>query len=196
MIDTALVAVLERVDDLDEDALDKFVLAEEHAFPDDGVEVAGADIVYVEGVTALVDLAMESEHVGVGRDAGMELPLASLIILVSLLLHTFDGIFYAGLGVEGAVYDAECPRTQHGHNGECTVIDGLSQGLVCRRRVGHGGWGGCLKQLSPVTGSLVVGRDGCPVCGVGCQQKSIKIRIWWVEVKSFDELCVQSVGLK
>ena len=56
----------------------------------------------------------------------MELPLASLIVLFSFLLNTFDGIFNLGLSIEGAVYNAECPRTQNGHNGECTVVDGLS----------------------------------------------------------------------
>ena len=126
MIDAALVAVLERIDDLDEDALDEFILAEERSRLDDRVKIAGAEIVDVEGVTALVDLTMEGEHVGMGRDAGMELPLASLIVLVSFLLDTFDGIFDPGLGVEGAVYNAECPRTQNGHDGECTVVDGLS----------------------------------------------------------------------
>ena len=145
MVDAALVTMFERINGLDDDALDEFVLAEEHAVPDDGVKVAGANIVYEEGVTALVNLTMEGEHVGMGRDAGMELPLASLVILVSLPLDTFDGIFYASLGVESAVYDAECPRTQNRHNGECAVIDGLSQGLGCRRRVRHSGWGGLLK---------------------------------------------------
>jgi hypothetical protein len=42
---------------------------------------------------------MEGENVGMGRDAGMELPLASLIVLVSFLLDALDGIFNSGLGV-------------------------------------------------------------------------------------------------
>ena len=81
----------------------------------------------------------------------MELSLASPIILVSPLLTTFDSIFYSGRAVEGTVYDAECTRTQNGHNGECTIINGLSQRLGCRRRVRHSGCGWCWKQLSPVT---------------------------------------------
>ena len=194
MVDAALVTMFERINGLDDDTLDEFVLAEEHPIPDDGVKVAGANIVYEEGVTALVDLTMEGEHVGMGRDAGMELPLASLVILVSLPLDTFDGIFHASLGVESAVYDAECPRTQNRHNGECAVIDGLSQGLGCRRRVRHSGWGGCWKQLSPVTGNLVVWWTGLAVCEVGFRQKSMKIR--WVDVNSFAELSVQIVALK
>jgi hypothetical protein len=86
---------------------------------------------------------MEGENVGMGRDAGTELPLASLIVLVSLL-EMLDGIFDFSLGVEGAVYNAECPRTQNGRNGECTVVDGLSQEQGCRRAVGNGVrvWGG------------------------------------------------------
>ena len=107
MIDAAFVAVLERLNDLDEGALDEFILAEERDPLYDRVKIAGAKIVYVEGVTALVDFTMEGENVGVGRDMGMDLSLASLIILVSLLLDTFDGILYAGLGVDNAVYDAE-----------------------------------------------------------------------------------------
>ena len=126
MIDIALVAVLERIDDLDENALDEFIIAEESARLDDRLKIAGADIVDVENVTALVDLTMEGEHVGMGRDAGMELPLASLMVLASFLLDTFNGIIDPSLGVESAVDNAECPRTQNGHNGERTVVDGLS----------------------------------------------------------------------
>ena len=46
MID-ALVVVLERVDDLDEDALDEFIIAEERARLDDRVKIAGTDIIDV-----------------------------------------------------------------------------------------------------------------------------------------------------
>ena len=80
MIDAAFVAVLERLNDLDEGALDEFILAEERDLLYDRVKIAGAKIVYVEGVTALVDFTMEGENVGVGRDMGMDLSLASLII--------------------------------------------------------------------------------------------------------------------
>ena len=127
MIDSSFVAVLERIDDLDEDALDEFILAEERDLPYDRVKIASAKIVYVESVVTLVDLTMEGEDVGVGRDTGMELPLAGLIIFVSLLLDTFDGILYPRLDVDSAIYDAEGPRTQNGLNPESTVIDGLSQ---------------------------------------------------------------------
>ena len=69
---------------------------------------------------------MEGEHVGMGRNASMELSLASLKVLVAVLLDTFHGIIDPSLGIEGAVYNAECPRTQNGHDGECTVVGGLS----------------------------------------------------------------------
>ena len=69
---------------------------------------------------------MEDEHVGMGRNAGMELSLAILKVLVAVLLDTFNGIIDPSLGIESAVYNAECPRTQNGHDGECTVVDGLS----------------------------------------------------------------------
>ena len=140
MINAAFVAVTERINDLEKDALDEFILAEERSFLDDGMKIAGTKIVYEEGVGALVDLAMEGEHVGMGRDTGMELPLASLIILVAL--HTFDSILFTGVGVESSVYDAECPLAQNTHEDECAVIDGLSQELGCRLWVRHGGWGG------------------------------------------------------
>ena len=66
MIDAALVTVLERIDDLDEDALDEFIIAEERARLDDRLKIAGADIVDVEDVTALMNLTMEGEYVGMG----------------------------------------------------------------------------------------------------------------------------------
>ena len=120
------MAVLERVDDLDKDPLDEFIIAEERARLDDRVKIAGTDIIDVEDVTALVDLTMEGEHIGMGRNAGMQLSLASLKVLVAVLRDTFNGIIDPSLGIEGAVYNAESPRTQNGHDGECTVVDGLS----------------------------------------------------------------------
>ena len=69
---------------------------------------------------------MEGEHVGMGRNASMELSLANLKVLVAVLLDTFNGIIDPGLGIESAVYNAESPHTQNGHDGECTVVDGLS----------------------------------------------------------------------
>ena len=157
VINAAFMAVTERINDLEEDVLDEFIFAEKRGFLDDRVKIAGAKIVYEEGVRALVDLAMEGEHVGMGRYTGMKLPLASQIILASPL-NTFDCILYAGVGVEGAIYDAELPRTQNSHDDECAVIDDLTQELGCRLWVRHGWWGlgGCWKQPSPVTGSSVV----------------------------------------
>ena len=66
MIDIALVAVLERIGDLDENALDEFIVAEESARLDDRLKIAGADIVDVEDVTALMNPTMEGEYVGMG----------------------------------------------------------------------------------------------------------------------------------
>ena len=140
MINAAFVAVTERINNLEEDALDEFIFAEESGLLDDGVKIAGTKIVYEEGVRALADLAMEGEHVGMGRDTGIKLPLASQIILASPL-NTFDCILYASVGVEGAIYDAELPRTQDSHDDECAVIDDLTQEMGCRLWVRHGWWG-------------------------------------------------------
>ncbi len=107
MINATCVAVLERVDDLNEDALDEFILAKERDLLYDRVKVAGAKIVHVEGVAALVELTMEGEHVWVGRDTSMELSLASMIMLGTLLLDALDGVVYAGVGVDSAVDNAK-----------------------------------------------------------------------------------------
>ena len=66
MVDSARVAILDRVDDLDEHALDQLVLSEERELADDGVKIASAEVVDEEGEVARVDLAMEVEDVWVG----------------------------------------------------------------------------------------------------------------------------------
>jgi len=63
---SARVAVLEGVDDLDEYALDQLVFSEEGELSDDGVKIAGAEVVDEEGAVTTIDLAMESEDMGVG----------------------------------------------------------------------------------------------------------------------------------
>jgi hypothetical protein len=75
VIDAALVAVLERINDSKVDAFDEFILARERGRLDDRVKIASAEIIdteLTEGVMALVDLVMEGEHVGKGRDASVE----------------------------------------------------------------------------------------------------------------------------
>jgi hypothetical protein len=62
------MAILKRIDDLDENALNQFVLSEEREFPDGGVKIASTDLEVVdeEGEEARVNLTMECEHVRVG----------------------------------------------------------------------------------------------------------------------------------
>jgi len=86
---------------------------------------------------------MKGEHMGVGRDTGVELSLANLIVLNNLLLDTLDGILDACEGVDSTIYDAECARTQDGLDFQSTFIDGLSEELGSRLGVRrHDGWGG------------------------------------------------------
>ena len=66
VVDPARVAVLDCVDDLDEHAFDQLVFSEESELPDDGVKIAGTEVVDEEGEAARVDLAMEREDVWVG----------------------------------------------------------------------------------------------------------------------------------
>ena len=66
MVDSTTVAKLDRVDDLDEHALDELVLSEERELADDGVKIAGTEVIDKEGEVARVDLAMEGEDVWVG----------------------------------------------------------------------------------------------------------------------------------
>ena len=66
VINAMCMTVLERVNDLNEDALDEFILAEERDLPYGRMKVAGAKVVYVEGVGALVELTVEREYVRVG----------------------------------------------------------------------------------------------------------------------------------
>jgi len=105
---------------------------------------------------------MKGEHMGVGRDTGVELSLTNLIVLNNLLLDMLDSILDACEGVDSMIYDAECTCTQDGLDFQSTVIDSLSQELGIRLRVRrHDGQGGRLKRLSPVNGNLVVRWVGC-----------------------------------
>ena len=147
MVDSTRVAILYRVDDLDEHALDKLVFSEERELADDGVKIASAEVVDEEGEVTRVDLAMEGEDVWVGRDPGMELGFASLVVVG---LHALDGILRSRLGVDGTIDDAEGPRTQDGLYPERAVVDGLTQQAVCKRRTGrHSGRGVGGYQPSP-----------------------------------------------
>ena len=66
VVDSTRVTVFDRVDDLDENALDQLVLSEERELPDDGVKIAGTEVVNEEGEVTRVDLAMEREDMWVG----------------------------------------------------------------------------------------------------------------------------------
>ena len=81
MVVPTRVAVLDCVDDLDEHAPDQLILSEERELPDDGVKIAGTEVVDEEGGAARVDLAMEREDVWVGRNSGMELGFTSLVVV-------------------------------------------------------------------------------------------------------------------
>ena len=104
VIHATRVTVLEGVDDLNEDALDEFILAEERGLLYDRVKIASTEVVYVEGVGALVELTMEGEYVRVRRDTSMEPFLAST---VTLLLDALDGIVHTGVDVDSAVDNAK-----------------------------------------------------------------------------------------
>ena len=58
--------MLDCVDDLDEHAPDQIILSEERELPDDGVKIAGTEVVDEEREVARVDLAMKGEDVWVG----------------------------------------------------------------------------------------------------------------------------------
>ena len=144
VINATCMTVLERVDDLNEDALNEFILTEEHDLLYDRVKVAGAEVVYVEDVETLLELTVEGEYVGVRRDTSMELFLASVINSSALLLDALDGVVHVGVDVDGAVDNAKCPSTQDGLDPEGTLIDCLSHRLGCGDGIrGHGCRGGC-----------------------------------------------------
>ena len=128
VINATCVAMLERVDDLDEDTLDEFILAQESGLLHDRVKVTGTEIVDVEDVKALLELTMEGEDVGVGRDASMELFLATVISLGDLLHDALNGVVYAAVSVDGVVDNAICPCTQDRLNPEGTIIECLPHG--------------------------------------------------------------------
>jgi hypothetical protein len=141
MVYSTRVAVLEPVDDLDEYALDQLILSEEGELSEYGVKVARAEVVDEEGIFSRIDLAMQGENVWVGRDSGMELGFASLIVVRLRLLNAFDCVVCSGLGIEGSIDNAESSRTQDCLDPERAVVNGLAQELGRRRRVkGHSGW--------------------------------------------------------
>ena len=57
----------------------------------------------------------------------MELGFAGLVVVVVVLLDAFDGIVGTRSGVDGAVDDAEGPRTQDCLDPEGTVVNGLAK---------------------------------------------------------------------
>ena len=105
------MTILDCFDDLDEHALDQLVLSEERELPDDGVKIAGTEVVDEEGEVARVDLAMEGEDVWVGRNSSMELGFASLVVILVVPLDALDGIVGTRFGVDGTIDNAEGPRT-------------------------------------------------------------------------------------
>jgi hypothetical protein len=81
MVNPTRVAEIKRVDDLDEDALDQLILSEECELLDDGVKVAGAEVVSKKDIRARIDLTMEREYIGVGRNSRMEAGFAALAVV-------------------------------------------------------------------------------------------------------------------
>ena len=53
------VAVLERIDNLNEYALDQLILSEERELSDDRVEIASTQVVDKKGIAAPIDLTVE-----------------------------------------------------------------------------------------------------------------------------------------
>ena|SRR5712672_402041 len=66
VVDSTRMAVIKCVDYLNEDTFDQLILSEECELPDHRVEVPGAEVVDEEGAVTTIDLAMESEDMGVG----------------------------------------------------------------------------------------------------------------------------------
>jgi len=66
VVDPTGMAILKRIDDLDEHALDQLVLSEERELPDDGVKIASTEVIDEEREEARVNLTMECEHVRMG----------------------------------------------------------------------------------------------------------------------------------
>ena len=81
VVDSTAVAEIKRVDDLDQDVLDQLVLSEERELLDDGVKVAGAEVVDEVGIRARVDLTMECEYIGVVRNSRMEAGFTTLAVV-------------------------------------------------------------------------------------------------------------------
>jgi hypothetical protein len=105
---SARVTVLEGVDDLDEYALDQLVVSEERELFDDGLKIAGAEVVDKEGVFAGINLTMEGEHMLVGRDSSVE----RCFVRVGLLYALYC-IRRSRLGVDGTIDNTERSRTQN-----------------------------------------------------------------------------------
>lgn len=112
MIDAIVVAELDSINDLEEDAFDGLVVADKGTlFRNIEEEIALAAIFEhnVDTVGGFNDL-FESDHIGVGRDFGvkgnfsqLELTLASV---EATLAQTLDSIGFAGKGMAGKVDSA------------------------------------------------------------------------------------------
>ena len=81
MVNPTRVAVLERIDNLNEYALDQLILSEEREFSDNRVKIASTQVVDKKGIAARIDLTVECEYVGMGRDSGVELLFAGLVMI-------------------------------------------------------------------------------------------------------------------
>lgn len=150
MVNSTRVAEIERIDDLDDDTLDLLVLSEERELLDDGVKVAGAEVVDEVGIGARVDLTMECEYVGVRGNLRMQAAFASLAIVRVVLLYTLDGIVCSSSCVDRAIHNAKSPSTQDRLNPERTAVDSPAQKLGCRVRIRRH-WGRVDEGLQPRT---------------------------------------------
>jgi hypothetical protein len=142
MVYATRVAVLEPVDDLDEYALDQLVLSEEGELSEDRVKIARAEVVNEKGIFSRIDLAMQGENVWVGRDSGMELGFASLIVVRVGLLNALDCVVRSGLGMDSSIDDAESSSTQDCLDPEHAVVNCLAQKLGRSHRVRRHSWVG------------------------------------------------------
>lgn len=135
MVHPARVAVLEGIDDLNEYALDQLVVSEECEVSDDGVEIAGAEVVDEEGVFAGINLAMEGEDMWVGRYSSVERRFARLMVVRAGLPYVLDRIGRSRFGVDGTIDNAESSRTQDFLDQERAVVNCLTQEPGRRQRV-------------------------------------------------------------
>jgi hypothetical protein len=107
VVDPSRVTEVKRVDDLDEYTLYKLIVSEEREVPDDGVKVAGAEVVNEEGIGARVNLTVECKNILVERNSRMKTSFASLATVQIVLLYTLDGIVRSRSGVDCAIHDTK-----------------------------------------------------------------------------------------